>query len=300
MGVGAAQRDGCAFVTGGSSGIGLAAALRLARGHRRLGLFARDAVRLEQAAEVIRRAVPGTEVHCYAVDVSDAGAVRQAVEQAVDAIGAPRRVILSAGVLELGETGVLTVAAHRRVMDINYFGCLWTIRAVLPHMTRGSAIGIVGSAGGIIGVYGYSAYAPSKFALRGLADVLRVELAGRGIAVTLCLPPDTETPMLAEEERQRSTVTAEMAASGGRMTADAVAIRLLEGMDRGRFLVLPNFSVRLLWWFSPLLLPLVQWQQRRLLRRLAQPSAQVFANDMDEHGQDAPGQKTHGKDQEQR
>ncbi len=292
-------RDRSAFVTGGSSGIGLAAARQLAHGHRRIGLFARDPVKLGQAADAIRREVPGTEVRCYAVDVGDAAAVTRAVGLAVAEIGAPWRVILSAGMVELGETDTLSEAAHRRAMDVNYFGCLWAIRAVVPHMAHGSAIGIVGSAGGIIGIYGYAAYAPSKFALRGLADILRVELAGRGIGVTLCLPPDTETPMLVAEERQRSAVTARMAAGGRRMTADAVAVALLHGMDWGRFMVLPNRAIRLLWLCAPLLLPVVQWRQRRLLRRFGPQSAQVFTDDVDEHRQDAPNQKADRKDHEQ-
>lgn len=287
----------CAFVTGGSSGIGLAAALRLARGHGRLGLFARDPAGLAQAAELIRRAVPGTVVGCYPVDMADAEAVTEAVALAVAALGPPQRVVLAAGTVALGETVGIDAELHHRVMEVNYFGVLWAVRAVLPHMQAGAVIGLVGSAGGVVGIYGYAAYAPSKFALRGLADILRVELAARGIGVTLCLPPDTETPMLWREERERSAVTARMAAGGKRMTAEAVAAALVSGMDRGRFLVLPNLPVRLLWWLAPVLLPWMQRRQIRLLR--AAGSSHVFADDMDEHGQDAPGKEAHCKDQRQ-
>lgn len=299
-GMGETDRDGCAFVSGGSSGIGLAVALRLARRYRRIGLFARDRNRLQMAAQRIREAMPGTNVCCYAVDVADAAAVSQAVAAAVAELGPPSRVVLSAGMVDLGETGSLTEAAHHRAMDVNYFGSLWMLRAVLPHLGPGAAIGLIGSAGGIIGIYGYAAYAPSKFALRGLADILRVELAGREIGVTLCLPPDTETPMLEREERERSQVTARMAAGAPRVTADTVARALIRGMDRGRYLVFPSWSVRLMWWLTPVLVPLLQRRQRRLLQQVPPMSAHVFADDMDEHRQDAPCEEADREDKRER
>ena len=292
--VGGGWEEGCAFVTGGSSGIGLAVAMRLARDHRRVALFARDAERLERAVAQIAAAFPATMVRAYPVDVSDGQAVERAMAEAVADLGAPRRVVISAGVVRLGETEDLTPTDHRRLMDVNYFGSLWVVRALLPHLTRGAAIGLVGSAAGIIGIYGYAAYAPSKFALRGLAEILRVELRGRGIGVTLCLPPDTETPMLAVEETGRSPVTARLAAEGGRMSADAVANALVTGMERGRFLVLPNLSVRLTWYLAPFLLPWLQRRQEWLLRA---GSAQVFAHDMDQHRQYPPPEETDREDE---
>lgn len=288
---------GCAFVTGGSSGIGLAVALILARTHGHIGLFARNPAKLQAAAALIRQTVPGTTVGLYAVDVSDPAAVTRAVSAAVHELGAPQRVVLSTGAVDLGETVVLSDAAHRRGMDVNYFGSLWMVRAVTPYLARGAAIGLLGSAGGVIGIYGYAAYAPAKFALRGLADILRVELAGRGITVTLCLPPDTDTPMLQREERERSPVTARMAAGAPRMTAEAVAHALIRGMDRGRYLVLPSRAVRLMWWLTPVLLPILQWRERRLLQGMPTLSSHMFADDVGEHRHDPPCEEADRKDQ---
>lgn len=296
-GIGKADRQGCAFVSGGSSGIGLAVALKLARKHGRIALFARDPERLQAAARRIAAVAPGTMVRVYPVDVADAIAVARTVTTAVAEVGAPHRVVLSAGTVDLGETDRLSDAAHRRGMEVNFFGSLWMVRAVLPHLAPGAAIGLLGSAGGIIGIYGYAAYAPSKFALRGLADILRVELAGRGITVTLCLPPDTDTPMLQRELKVRSPVTARIAAGAPRLSADVVAEALLRGMDRGRYLVMPGLSVRLMWWLAPILLPLLQRRQRRLLQDPALSSAHMFADDVDEHRQNAPREEADRKDQ---
>ena len=263
-----AQRGGCAFVTGGSSGIGLAAALLLARSCGRIALFARDAGKLAKAAERIRAAAPGTEVRVFPVDVADEAQVKAVVRRALNETGSPDRIVLSAGAVVLGETLDVPASEHRRVMDTNYFGTLWMAQAVIPHLRPGSALGLIGSAGGIVGIYGYAAYAPSKFALNGLADILRVELEGRGVTVTLCLPPDTETPMLAAEVKVRSAVTQRMASGATQMTAEAVAACLIGAMERGRFLALPNASVRALWWFAPVVRPVLLWWQARLLRRL--------------------------------
>lgn len=261
---------GAAFVSGGSSGIGLAAAIRLAKSAHRVALFARGRVGLEAAAEVIRAQVPGAEVRTYLLDVSDADAVKDVVAAAVHELGPPIRVVLSAGMTLPGRCDALDIVAQRRVMDVNYFGCLNMVLALAPLMPPGSVIGLVGSAAGLIGTYGYGAYAPSKFALKGLADVLRVELAPRGIGVTICMPPDTDTPMLAAERSVRPAVTSLMAEGAGVMSAEAVATALIRGMEAGRFLVLPGLAIKLLYLFGPWIAPLLRLQQTRLVRKLGE------------------------------
>jgi 3-dehydrosphinganine reductase len=259
--------SGCVFVTGGSSGIGFAVARQSAARGRTVGLFARDSARLAVAADEIRRQVPGARVRTYAMDVTDAAAVEAVIGQAVADLGAPDRVVLSAGILALGEALATDLGVHRRVMEVNHFGCLAVLQALRPHLRHGSSVGLVGSAAGLAGLYGYAAYVASKFAQRGLAEVLRVELAGQGIGVTLCLPPDTETPMLRWEEGRRHPVTARMAAGARVMTADAVAAAILRGMDRGRFLVLPNWEVRVLYLLAPVLSALMRARQIAWLAR---------------------------------
>jgi len=261
---------GCVFVTGGSSGIGLALAVKMAARGASVALFARDPAGLALAKDRIAGQVPGARVWGFEVDVSDAVAVAQVFRRAIALCGPPDRVMLSAGTLAMGEAGAMDLALHRRVMDVNYFGSLAVLQAVLPFMGRGSSVGLVGSAAGLMGIYGYSAYIASKFALRGLAEVLRVELAVRGIGVTLCLPPDTDTPMLRREVPDRHPVAALIAAGTRVMSPDEVAESMIRGMDRGRFLVLPGIGVRLLYLFGPVVMPLLRVRQARLLRRMEQ------------------------------
>lgn len=261
------------FVTGGSSGIGLAVARDWVRrmvavGHGGgIALFARDPSRLEMAIAELSALGPGVTVRGIAVDLTDAEATRNAMLDAVATLGVPDRVILSAGMTLTGRFETLDIEAQRRVMEVNYFGAVHCLHVLLPRLAPGARIGLIGSAAGIVGVHGYAGYAPSKFALRGLAEVLAVELSPRGIGVTLCQPPDTETPMLRAERGHRPAVT-ERIAGPKALAADAVAAGLIRAMEAGHFHALPGLPVRLLHLMGPLTGVALRWQQRRLIRSL--------------------------------
>src|SRR5262245_1258901 len=92
-------------------------------------------------------------------------------------------------------------------MRTNYFGSLNFAHAVVPSMIEngGGPLVFVSSAAAICGIYGYSSYGASKFAVRRLAETLRVELRRDGIAVTLVYAPDTDTPQLAGERADRAS-----------------------------------------------------------------------------------------------
>ena len=97
-------------------------------------------------------------------------------------------------------------------MSVNYFGTLNTVKAVLPYLSSQDSprIVMISSAAALVGIYGYSAYAPSKFALTGLAEVLRQELRPKGIGVSIAYPGDTETPQLEYENQFKPAATKEI------------------------------------------------------------------------------------------
>ncbi len=152
-------------------------------------------------------------------------------------------------------------------MSVNYMGALYFARATAEAMTEGGKLVFVSSGAALFGIYGYSAYAPTKFAMRGLAEVLRVELAPRNIAVTLVYTPDTDTPMLAAENRVKPEITKKITESGGLWSAPNVAKAILRGADKGRFAIAPGFQMTALLWLHSLLAPALRLWQGGIVKR---------------------------------
>jgi len=133
-------------------------------------------------------------------------------------------------------------------MDVNYFGTVNVVRAVVPGMIerrRGSVVG-VSSAAGLVGVFGYTAYAPTKFAVRGFFESLRGELAPYGIHVGCSFPPDTDTPQLEDENRYKPKETKAISGTIKPLSAERVAQSIVDGIEKERFVIIPDASTKAL------------------------------------------------------
>ena len=235
-------------VTGGSSGIGEAVAREVARRGARLTLVARGADRLDDAAQAIRTAAPSAVVGVAAVDVSDREAIGDALARAADERGDVEVLVCSAGITRPGRFLELDDDVFRSMVEVDYFGTLWPVRAVAPGMAargHGSIVG-VSSAAGLVGVYGYSAYGAAKFAVRGLLESLRTELVPLGVHVGCAFPPDVDTPMLAEEEAFKPPETKAIAGSIKPLAADRVAAAIVAGIDERRAEIYADVATRAL------------------------------------------------------
>jgi len=153
------------------------------------------------------------------------------------------------------------------VMAVNYLGSVYCARAVLPAMRarRRGYVCFVSSGAALIGVYGYSVYAPTKFALRGLADVLRSELKQDDVRVSIVYTPDTDTPMLQEEIACAPPETRAISAAAGLWTADAVARATLRGLDAKRFEIPIGTELSALMRFRGLASTGINWYLDRLI-----------------------------------
>ncbi len=232
-----------AVISGGSSGIGLALARQFAARGAHVWLLARDAARLEAAADEIMSSTPASPpVRTLVADVSDFHQVEQAAARIINETGAPDFLINSAGVVHPGRFMDLDLDKFRWMMDINYFGTLHAIKAFLPGMLdRGTGHLVnISSGAGFVGIYGYSAYSSSKYALRGLSDVLRAELKPEGIQVSIVFPPDTDTPQLAYENQFKPVETRAIAGTAKALSADKVAGAIIQGIQHGKYLILPG------------------------------------------------------------
>ena len=249
------------IVTGGSSGIGKAIALELARRGDHVSILARGQDRLEQAKGEIEAARRSDQQRVLAmrVDVSDRAAVMQVMEDAIAQLGSPQRLITCAGVARPGHFQAMSAEVFEQAMSINYFGTLHCVQAVLPFMQaeHSGQICLVSSGAGLVGLYGYSAYGPSKFAVRGLAESLRAELKTEGVQVSVVYPPDTQTPQLVEENKTKPAATKKITATAKTWQAVDVARVTLSGMERGRFVISPGVEISLLVRLHSLILPLL-------------------------------------------
>lgn len=251
-----AERAGHALISGGSSGIGLALAHRLGEAGWDLTILARDRARLAQARAAL--AVYGRAVEVHSADVADAAAVAEAVDISVHHLGPPGLVVACAGMVIPGDLETQPADAFRRSMEVNYLGSLHLTRAALPAMrARGGRIVLVASGAALVGLYGYSSYAPSKFAVRGLAEALRSELSAGRVGVSVVYPPDTDTPGFREERRARPEIMNRLAGAGGLMTADQVAQAIMRGIARRRFAITPGLPMTALAWLHSLAVPML-------------------------------------------
>lgn len=183
-----------ALVTGASSGIGRATALRLAAKGARVGLMARSVDALELLAQEIARL--GSEALVVPVDVTDPCQVQQGVQLVVDRFGRLDLLLCSAGVSMRSRFEDTDLQAAEQVMRVNYFGTLYPTHLALPHIkaTRGSLVAIT-SLTGKRGTPTYSIYGASKFAVQGLYEALRLELAPDGVHVGVVAPGHVDTPL---------------------------------------------------------------------------------------------------------
>jgi len=230
------------LITGGSEGIGLALARRLVALDAGVTLVARDAGKLAAAATALR----GGRVRTLSLDVADAAAVATALPEELAA--QPIDVLVNgAGVAHPASFLDAEPETLRRHMDVMYWGAVWMTRAVLPGMVARSSGHVlnIGSTLGVIGVYGYSDYAPPKFALLGFSEVLRSELRGSGVGVTIALPSSTRTAMLEHELQIAPPQTQAVLKSTRVASPDAVAKSLLRAVAKGRFEVMPGLDVAL-------------------------------------------------------
>ncbi|CAI5701140.1 hypothetical protein KXD40_004280 [Peronospora effusa] len=233
------------FITGGSSGLGLALAKKYARQGAKVSIVARGLDKLEESKKEIEGSRKNTDADVFiqSCDVSDFASVQKAVDAANEFHGrATDHVVCSAGFAAPGYFLDQDVSLFKKSMDVNYFGTLHTIKAALPAMVEHSEergqdghIVLVSSGLGLISWIGYAQYAASKYALRGLAESLRNELKLYGIRVSIFYPGNIDTPGYVEENRTKPPETKTIEGVSELVHPDKVAQSLINGVSDGQF-----------------------------------------------------------------
>ena len=264
------------YVVGGSSGIGLAAACRWAGKGADVILFARGQSGLDDAVQRVseNKASPRQTVAACAMDVSDGAAVAEILAAAMDRHGVPQVLINSAGRSRPHRFADLSAGQFDETMKVNLYGVWNTVAGVTPRMIAAGEgyIVNVSSLAGFIGVYGFTDYCASKFAVIGFSEALRSELKPHGITVSVLCPPDTDTPGFHEENKTKPLETRELSANARLLRPEAVADALLEGMSKNRFMIIPGLDGKILYRIKRFLPRTADWivdMQIRKIRRKA-------------------------------
>lgn len=235
------------ILTGGSSGLGFALAVPLLRRGDHVMLVARDPIKLDEAVHQLREKVPQANVYGLSLDVSGTG-VDAGIASAVKILGGLDLLINSAGILREGYIENLTEQDYRQTFDINFFGTLRVIRAALPFLKAsgcGQIINIA-SVAALTGVFGYTAYCSSKYALLGLSEALRAELKPQGIKVQVVCPPEFDSPMVDNLNQTRTPENQAHTLTIPKLDVGTVVNDIMAGIDRSQFLIVPGVQTRLM------------------------------------------------------
>jgi NAD(P)-dependent dehydrogenase (short-subunit alcohol dehydrogenase family) len=230
--------EGVAVVTGAGSGIGRGLAQRLAAAGSAVALADVDEAGLMETAGSLsgKRAAVTTHV----VDVADEGAVRAFAEDVVARHGRVTLLINNAGVALFGRFQEISLDDFRWLMNINFWGTVYGVKYFLPVLKQQPQAHIVNlsSVFGLIAPVGQSAYAASKFAVRGFTEALRHELDGTSVFVSCVHPAGIKTP-IARRARLGVNTPAKTREDGialldraARTSPDEAAARILEGVEK--------------------------------------------------------------------
>ncbi len=248
------MKDMKVAITGASSGIGRATALRMAKEGADVALIARNRERLEEVASLVRR--EGRRAVVLEADVTDPESVKKAVEAAVEGLGGLDVFHCNAGIYLRCPAKDLRMDQIRKIMEVDYFGCLNCVYAVLPYFLEKGAGSIVTtcSMDGKKGVPPDAAYVGAKFAMNGFFQVLRQELRGSGVHVGIIYPSRMDTPQIAHVDCPKITPKGD---------PDSVARAVVRSVvKKKKEIMVPSFSCHLLTWADAISPSLSDWLVR--------------------------------------
>jgi 3-dehydrosphinganine reductase len=236
-----------------------------------VSLIARGVDRLSAAAAQLSG--QGISAYTASADVADKEAIVAAIATLTGTAGPCDILVTSAGQARPGYFLDIPDNVFEQMINVDYFGTLWAIRAVLPDMVarkRGTIVA-VSSATGLVGVFGYTAYSPAKFAVRGLMESLRAELLRHRIQVACLYPPDVDTPQLAEENQWKPGETAAISGTIKPLSPQQVARSVVRGIYRRKFAIYPDFQTHALGRLASVIEPvLTRFMDRKVRRYQAQ------------------------------
>lgn len=244
-----------ALVTGGASGMGRISALRLAAGGAQVAIFDMN----ERALAETAAASPNIRAWCC--NVADWEAVQARVAEVERELGPIDRLTHAAGIMPSHAVMDTALEQAHRLMDVNYFGTLHLVRAVVPGMiarNRGDVI-LFGSVSGMALVPKLGAYAASKAAVNVVGETLANELAHTALRIAVVVPPAVNTPLVDQSITTDAAQALRNAKQSGRLADPARIVAQIErGLEKGRKTIYPGEAKFLEIWHT--LAPRLWWK----------------------------------------
>ena len=239
-------------VTGGSSGIGLDIAWAYTKQGANVILLARNQLRLDKAVSECKALVKfdKQKILSFSVDVTEKVQLANVVTAIKNQVGDPDLLVLSAGIVASERFIRQSDEDFDAIIQTNLIGSRTVARAFLPDMIsrKSGHICFIGSLGGIIPTYGYSAYSASKFAVIGMAGCMRQELADYNIGVSVVCPPEVDTPMVTKESEHILPETRFIKNLGGTLQPKTVTQAMLKGVAKNQFIIVPGLMAKFSYW----------------------------------------------------
>ncbi len=260
------------YLVGGTSGIGLAIAKQLSAAGAHIMLLARTQAKLQQAQDQLKKLAKNDQqkLDYRCLDVSDHSATQILMDELVSAFGVPNALINCAGRAIPEHVENISYQQFDDTMKINLYGCRNTVAALLPHMKEnGGLIVNTSSLAGVIGVFGYSDYCASKFALIGYSEALRSEVKKYNIKVAVLCPPDTDTPGFEIENQTKPAETQAISQSASLLSSEQVAQAFFKGLRKNKMLIVPGIAGKFNVLMKRLLPGLVEWVMDREIIKVA-------------------------------
>ncbi len=240
-------KDKVVVITGGSSGIGFAVAKEFAKQKAKVILIARDKEKLMLATDELKKSYDNIHTEFFIGDVS----VKSQIASVINEIGNKYHqidvLINCAGIITCGWFADQPVDDLEKSVCVNYLGSVYTSKAAWPWLKKAKGqLSFVSSVAGYMGLIGYSSYAPTKFALSGLAECLNMEAKKDYIRISIIYPPDTDTPLLKYERAHTLPESIALSKSIKVISPEKVALVYIRGLQKNKFEIYCDFNSRML------------------------------------------------------
>lgn len=234
------------IIAGGSEGIGRALALDLTKANADVTILSRTIQKLEQTHQEMEalRVSPEQKLNYVVCDVTQFEVVKKVFDQLILDHRIPDVLMNVAGYALPGYIHEQEIHHFKDMMNLNLFGLVHTCKVITPYFMKEKK-GVIlntSSMAGFLGLFGYTAYCASKFAVIGFSEALRRELIPYNIQVSVLCPPNTKTPGLEKENQTKPKEILATEEKAKVVTAEEVSSVTLNDLRKKKTMIIPTFD----------------------------------------------------------